>query len=178
MSEPLTDELVQSVQEELGYRIPDAYIELMRTQNGGVLVKQACPCAERTSWSGDHVGVDSISGIGRIKPYSLCGQSGSQFMMEEWEYPDIGIYFGGTPSAGHDMICLDYRECGRAGEPEVVHVDQEDDYKITFLAKDFEAFVRMLVSEDVYRTDDPIVHAPSFLQRAQGSVAKLFNRKP
>lgn len=30
----------------------------------------------------------------------------------EWEYPDIGIYFGSCPSGGHDMIALDYRTCG------------------------------------------------------------------
>ena len=30
----------------------------------------------------------------------------------EWEYPDIGIYFGNCPSGGHDMIALDYRTCG------------------------------------------------------------------
>jgi hypothetical protein len=46
------------------------------------------------------------------------------------------------------MVCLDYRECGSLGEPQVVHVDQEFDYKITFVAKDFEAFVRGLEDDD------------------------------
>ena len=50
------------------------------------------------------------------------------------------------------MIMLDYRECGPAGEPRVVHVDQEGDYQITFLAKDFEAFIRGLLHESVYDT--------------------------
>lgn len=68
-------------------------------------------------------------------------------MIDEWGYPAIGVYFGDCPSAGHDMICLDYRKCGPDGKPEVVHVDQEWDYKITYLAKDFEAFIRGLTSE-------------------------------
>ena len=42
------------------------------------------------------------------------------------------------------MLCLDYRTCGKAGEPSVVHVDQEWDYKITLVAPTFEAFMRGL----------------------------------
>ncbi len=70
------------------------------------------------------------------------------FWLDEWEYPDIGIYFGNCPSGGHQMICLDYRRNGKSGEPEVVYVDQ-DDYKITFLAENFEIFIKGLVGDDV-----------------------------
>ncbi len=69
-------------------------------------------------------------------------------MMEEWGYPAIGVYICDCPSAGHDMILLDYSKCGKAGEPEVVHIDQESKFKKTFLAKNFETFIRGLVSED------------------------------
>jgi hypothetical protein len=75
-------------------------------------------------------------------------------MIEEWGYPPIGIYFADCPSAGHDMICLDYRECGIEGEPQVVHVDQEFDYKITFVAPNFESFVRGLENKDAFEDDD------------------------
>jgi SMI1-KNR4 cell-wall len=75
-------------------------------------------------------------------------------MVDEWEYPDIGICICDCPSAGHDLIMLDYSKCGRSGEPEVIHVGQEDDYRSTFLAKDFESFIRGLVSKDVYDTSD------------------------
>ena len=36
------------------------------------------------------------------------------------------------------MIFLDYRACGPQGEPAVVHVDQENAYKITHLADSFD----------------------------------------
>ena len=71
-------------------------------------------------------------------------------MMEEWEYPDIGVYFADCPSAGHDLVALDYRKNGPTGEPEVVHVDQEDDYKVTYLAASFEEFINGLVSDEEF----------------------------
>jgi len=39
---------------------------------------------------------------------------------------------------------MDYRKCGPRGEPEVVHVDQELDYRISLVAKNFETFIRGL----------------------------------
>jgi hypothetical protein len=75
-------------------------------------------------------------------------------MMKEWGYPKTGVYICDCPSAGHDMVMLDYSRCGKDGEPEVVHVDQELDYKKTVLAKDFETFIRGLVNEKVYEIDD------------------------
>jgi hypothetical protein len=48
------------------------------------------------------------------------------------------------------MILLDYSKCGKDDEPEVVHVDQENDYKKTFLAKDFETFIKGLKNEEEF----------------------------
>ncbi len=150
VEEKPNEELIKEIENELGYKLPGFYIELMLNQNGGIPVNTCFPTSERTSWAENHVAIHGFLGIGREKTHSLCGELGSQFMIEEWGYPDIGVYFGDCPSAGHDMICLDYRNCGKDGYPQVVHVDQEDDYKITFLAENFEIFVRGLVSEDVF----------------------------
>lgn len=148
VSPPPTDEIISSIKGELGYKLPASYIELMKNQNGGIPYKTCFPTQERTSWANDHVALTGIFGIGREKQCSLCGGFGSQFMIDEWGYPAIGIYFADCPTAGHDMIGLDYRKCGKDGEPEVVHVAQTGDYKITLLAKDFETFIRGLVDEE------------------------------
>jgi len=150
VEEDLTDEKILSVENELGYKLPESYIEFMRFQNGGMPNLTCFPTNEPTSWAENHVAISGFYAIGRDKPYSLCGDSGNKFMIEDWEYPEIGIYICDCPSAGHDLILLDYSKCGKDGEPEVVHVDQEDDYKITFLAKDFETFVKGLVSYEVF----------------------------
>ncbi|MFJ8103428.1 Imm51 family immunity protein [Lysinibacillus sp. NPDC096212] len=129
----------------------------------------------------NHVAITGIMGIGREKANSLCGSLGSSFMLEEWGYPNIGVVIADCPSAGHDVIMLDYRACGADGEPAVVHVDQEADYYITFLAPNFATFIVGLVNEEVFDTSeqdklddlDLVKHAPfspllqSFCEKAE-----------
>lgn len=147
-----SDADIAKIEAELGYKLPASYIQLMKMHNGGIPVKTCFPTTEPTSWAEDHIAVTGLFNIGFEKDYSLGGSLGSRFMIEDWDYPDIGVYFADCPSAGHDMIMLDYRKCGPQGEPQVVHVDQESDYKITFLANDFESFIKGLVHEDAYDT--------------------------
>ncbi|MEP4247688.1 SMI1/KNR4 family protein [Tateyamaria sp.] len=150
----LRPDLVASVERELGYQLPQSYVELMSVQNGGKPNNTCHPTAEETSWANDHVAITGISAIDRRPIYSLCGELGSKFMMEEWGYPPIGVYFADCPSAGHDMLCLDYRNVRDGGEPTVVHVDQDSDFQITFVARNFEAFVRGLRHKDTFSFED------------------------
>lgn len=152
-----SDEMIASIEAELGYKLPSAYIALCRFQNGGIAARGSFRTNKRTSWAEDHVAIHGIGAIGRKKSWSLCGQLGSKFHIDEWEYPPIGVYFGDCPSAGHDLIALDYRECGTSGEPSVVHVDQELDYEITYLAPNFESFIRGLESEEAFPIDPEII---------------------
>lgn len=145
---PLTAEKVEMAERTLGYKLPGAYIALMATQNGGVPKRTNHRTQVATSWAEDHVAITGILSIGASRPSSLCGAVGSRFWVEEWGYPPIGVYFADCPSAGHDMLCLDYRHCGPDGDPTVVHVDQENDYKITFVAGSFEAFIRGLQADE------------------------------
>lgn len=154
-AEAFTEDDVKSVEEALGYKLPKSYIDLMKLHNGGYLNKNCFP-AEESHWAEDHANIDIIMGIGKSDG-SLAGDMGSKFWIEEWGYPEIGIYFGETAVSGHVMIALDYRKCGKDGkdgEPEVVSIDQESDYDIIFLAKDFETFIRGLVSADIFDTSE------------------------
>ncbi len=143
------DSLVSRVEAHLGVRLPAAYVTLARNKNGGAPARIAHPSPTPTSWADDHVAVHAIFSIG-FAEYGIAGEMGSKFWPEEWGYPEDLIYFADCPSAGHDMIALNYRASGPEGEPSVVHVDQEDDYLITELAPDFASFVRGLVPDDSF----------------------------
>ena len=147
VDDPPTTASIAATEAKLGYKLPAAYIALTKFQNGGTPKSTSHRSETPTSWAEDHIAISGIFSIGSVKPSSLCGKYGSKFWIEEWGYPDIGVYFADCPSAGHDMICLDYRACGPAGEPAVVHVDQENGYRITVIAENFESFIRGLYEE-------------------------------
>lgn len=150
VDDPLTPEKVSAAEQALGVTLPKAYVKFMEFQNGGIPRRTNHRTAEATSWSRDHIAITGLYSIGNERPSSLCGGFSSQFWVEEWGYPAIGVYFADCPSAGHDMLCLDYSLCGPEGEPRVVHVDQERDYKITVVAPNFESFVRGLESSEAF----------------------------
>lgn len=144
---PLTSEKIASAETALGCKLPASYLWLMERQNGGVPVNRCFRTGEPTSWADDHIAIETIFGVGGGSNDIV---SETKLMVEGWEYPAIGIAICDCPSAGHDEVFLDYRECGPEGEPAVVHIDQEDDYYITHLADSFEEFIRGLVSEDAF----------------------------
>ena len=49
----------------------------------------------------------------RIRSVPVCGDCGTEFWLEEWGYPAIGLVIADTISGGHDMVFLDYSECGQ-----------------------------------------------------------------
>ena len=135
----VTDEDIKNAEAELGYILPTAYIELLKNHNGGVVNKNCF-----INDDDDCVYITGIYGIDRDKKYSLLGEMGNEFWISKVKYPPIGIVVADTISGGHDMIFLDYRECGPTGEPKVVRVDQEGDYSITLLADNFGDFIKNL----------------------------------
>lgn len=147
---PFTLEILAVVEEKLGYKLPQSFIAWMTAQNGGIFRNTCFPVTQENSWACDHVQISEVLGIGFEKEDSLCGEMGQTLWLEEWEYPPIGVYFANDPSAGHAMFALDYRECGKEGEPRVVFVEQERDYEIIELAPDFETFIRGLKHEDEF----------------------------
>ena len=166
IGKPVTDKDIKDAEAELGYTLPAAYIELLNNHNGGVLNKNCFINNE-----GDCVYVTGIYGIDRDKKNSIFGQFGNEFWISKWEYPPIGVVVADTISGGHDMIFLDYRECGPTGEPKVVRVDQEGDYSITLLADNFGDFIKNLYISIEEITDE------EFQSLSDEEKVKLLNEQ-
>jgi hypothetical protein len=141
---PLTDVMVAAAEAALGYKLPAAYLQLLRVKNGGTPKRQCYPTGG-TSWSDNHVRVTAICGVGGRWGID-SPQYGSRHMIEQGGFPEVGIFVGWTPTAGHDGIFLDYRECGPGGEPRVLYLDAEGgEEESQILAPDFATFLTGLV---------------------------------
>nr|WP_154894465.1 SMI1/KNR4 family protein [Paenibacillus xylanexedens] len=147
-----TDEQVEAVEERLVFKLPRAYVDMMKIHNGGVPRYRYIPVSEAGAAEKRLIEISGMLGIGQEKKHSLCGEEGSRFIIEQGGYPEIGVVLCKCPLES-EVIMLDYRASDNAGEPEVVHVDKENNYKITWLAPDFDTFVRSLVNEDNRRPD-------------------------
>ncbi|MZF91067.1 SMI1/KNR4 family protein [Streptomyces sp. SID5643] len=147
---PLTDAVVQDAERRLGVRLPASLLELLRVQNGGLVAElwNAFPTEVPTSWSENHVPLDDMMGIGHRD-----GQSSlldTAYLVEEWGLPSPLVLLSGD---GHCWIALDYRGCGKHGEPSVTWFDVDDGTELP-LAADFQAFVEGLVAATSLDSDD------------------------
>ena len=140
MQRPLTEEMVARAERTLGVKLPDAYITLLRIQNGGYTTDAfvAYPTSEPTSWAADHVPFDSMYGIGENDEGILQ----TAYLLREWRMPEGLVLLTGD---GHWWIALDYRHSGPAGPPSIVWYDNEVGEDIQ-LAPDFVTFVEGLGS--------------------------------
>ncbi len=146
-----SDEEFEKVEQELGYKLPNSYKVLMKKQNGGFLGELHCAFInEFDSYytAPSEFWVRTILGVDLEKKYSVCGAMGTKFRIEEWGYPDIGVVIGEGISGAHDLFFLDYSDCGPEGEPCVVYIDQENEYKMIYVADNFQDFINGLISED------------------------------
>ncbi|WTI12186.1 SMI1/KNR4 family protein [Streptomyces sp. NBC_00820] len=138
----LTDEAVLEAERLLNVALPGSLLDLLREQNGGLVAssRDAFPTSRPTSWAPDHVPFDFVMGIGhREQALSMLD---SPYLVEEWGLPtDVVLISGG----GHYWIGLDYRTCGRHGEPSVAWFDADDNSELA-LAPDFRSFAEGLTS--------------------------------
>ncbi|MFF6772269.1 SMI1/KNR4 family protein [Streptomyces sp. NPDC012637] len=139
---PLTDAVVEEAERQLGVRLPASLLQILRIQNGGVVADawNAFPTDVPTSWSESHVPFDEMMGIGRHDDQlSLLDTA---YLVEEWGLPSSVVLLSGD---GHCWIALDYRACGKRGEPSVTWFDVETGTELP-LATDFTEFVERLTA--------------------------------
>jgi hypothetical protein len=130
---PLTDAAVVSAQQEIGYKLPTEYLNLLRKQNGGYI-----------RYSLPEMIHDSIAGIGPHFP-SLTGFDWDE-IQEDVGFPLRGLV--PLDGDGHWHLCLDYRR--NIEIPSVTYVDVECDRESPIAASfaDYLAKLRIDVGEE------------------------------
>ncbi|WP_433060543.1 SMI1/KNR4 family protein [Dactylosporangium sp. CS-033363] len=134
---PLTEGAVRAAEEQLGVRLPAAYLAMLAVQNGGYL---------RATWPGlPHEG---LSGIGPHVPSITLDGAWWRPPVEDDDMwvPDGAARLIPFDGGGHWDLCWDYRECGPDGEPAVVYVDVDGE-SVSPVAGDFDMFLAGLVDE-------------------------------
>ncbi|ERG69327.1 SMI1/KNR4 family protein [Segniliparus rugosus] len=146
---PLTDESLEAVGRQLGVRLPESLVELLRFQNGGLLQ------VEFSKERGHNVTHYVIRGVGpndpRIEKQAWWHENpdfSPRPMQAEWLIPFDG--------GGHWDLCLDYRRSptdptGLRTCPATVVVDSEcgpHESCESFVAASFDDYLDQLVPAD------------------------------
>ena len=153
---PLNQAMIAGVQSALGgLSLPQAYVELARQQNGGLLQRRyfvlpysaselEAQLAQGQEPEFSYVTLTNIFGIGATTPWSLCGEFGTAFMVSKWGYPNLGAVIAGCSDFGHSMVWLDYQG---SSEPSVVLVQKDLEFHKRELAPSFADFIAQLKTE-------------------------------
>ena len=123
----IKDEQIKMVEDKIGYKLPESYLKFLKITNGGETIIDEC-------WLTKIYGLDELESM-----YDLW--------MNEWKYPKIGIPFGDTQSAGHDIYFMDFR-VKINDEPRIIRIDQECDYEEFLVARNFEEFLQKLSNNE------------------------------
>ncbi|MER5897572.1 SMI1/KNR4 family protein [Streptomyces sp. NPDC001876] len=144
VQQPLTDEMVRDAERVLGVTLPSALLDLLRVRNGGIVGAghDAFPTGRPTSWSEDHVPFDYLMGIGHSD--GLISLLDTPYLVEEWGMPAPLVLLSGD---GHCWVGLDYRICGRHGDPTVTWFETDLGAELV-LAGDFRSFVEGLTDSE------------------------------
>lgn len=136
---PFTEEELKQTEQSIGWKFPRSYLELLKIQNGGMINFDEFD----ESWLSAIYGISSKKG-------SIADMYDN--WISEWEYPNIGIPFGETQSAGHDMYFMDFRMVDENGEPRIVLVDNEMGNSVTVVANNLEEFLaKVYHHEEVWK---------------------------
>ena len=141
--ETLSDNFIEEIEKELGFKLPKSYIFLMKKHNGGILSKSCVHINRRKRYSD----IEGIFGLGKNKRYSIYEAN------KEKDYFEENLVAICSSNSGHAKIYLDYSICEPNEEPRVIAIDDELmmdglNPKPLVLADNFESFIKSLNEED------------------------------
>ncbi|KZZ85447.1 SMI1/KNR4 family protein [Bacillus sp. SJS] len=131
--EELSNEIMEAAEKKLKVKLPAAYIELMRVQNGGELKLKKFV---NEILEDGFIEIEYLYGIGKKSGEGILIDS---YTRKEWGLSNKLVYLNGD---SHNWIALDYRRY-IGDNPPVVYLDIDTKEKIQ-IAEDFTDFLNRL----------------------------------
>jgi len=141
LDDAITDELIQKVESQLKHKLPNKYLELLKTQNGGKLFKRYYYI---TSPDIRNFEITDILGLSNDIEKGIIAKNN---LYADYIDSDNWIIFGDDVSAGHAHYLFDYSELNENNEPKIIYYDNEIELKF-LLANSFEEFISNLKIEE------------------------------
>lgn len=133
----LTDKDIEKAELLFNNKLPEAYLAILRIQNGGEIRYNASPTKESDGWQEAFISIDHIMGIGK-EPSIL----NTPYFLTEWGMPKDVVLLSGD---GQTWIALDYRDA--KDSPSVIYIDNELEKELK-LADSFQEFINGLYVEE------------------------------
>lgn len=156
LPEEVTDDMITRIENKYNKKLPNKYVELLKQQNGGRLIKKY--------FFGDNDRifiVDSILGIPSVESTKTSLEYKTDDIRDEIiEYeltavkPDDIIIFGNDESGGHANYIFDYSELNEWGEPKISYFDNEVDEKV-IVTDSFDDLISKLKIREEAKLIDP-----------------------
>lgn len=152
----LTDDVLRNAEKSLGCKLPAAYIELLKIQNGGY-INYGLPDIEHTR----------IYGIGESFPTILDDNWGEVKSEEIVSFELKGLIpFDGD---GYYFLCFDYR---KNSMPQITYVDVDAD-TFEIIAETFDEYLGLLEIE----TDENLIENSLTIQENTIKISEILNIK-
>nr|WP_246439349.1 SMI1/KNR4 family protein [Bacillus benzoevorans] len=148
----LTEADIKKAEDIFKIKLPKAYVNILKVQNGGEIIYNAFPILDNDFFSEAFIEVEYIYGIGKNP-----GILDSQYLLNEWEIPDGFILFNGD---GHTWLAFDYRNV--SSEPPIVYVNNDKETKVIKIANSFNEFSENLFTVEYEVVEDKEFHKPEY----------------
>ncbi|MED4129833.1 SMI1/KNR4 family protein [Shouchella miscanthi] len=132
--EALEDKAVKYVEQYFHVKLPQAYISILKEQNGGYLSTNKFPYSPEEN---EHIEIEFLYGVSSNKNEGILQSS---YFIKEWGLPNNIVLISGS---GERWICLDYRSVNE--NPPIIFIDVELEL-VEQIATSFDSFIK-----DLYR---------------------------
>lgn len=166
------DAQLKQIEEVLEVKLPESYVALMRTHNGGIPHRRVLTLPPSDFNLPEQMQIQGIWGIGQKLPYAIASTPSLILHNSLASTLKPCVVIANCVELAHFVIALDYRIHGPQKAPAVTLVNSQNPTEVLTLADNFESFIDALKAPNAQQTTTPKVGIPSVHQAASLGNAK------